>query len=95
VRGACDPLIGTTAVGPAPVGIAAFGKSVLTTSSNRFAQPSDPQTIVMVDAQQRTVTGSVMVGAFPREIAVDATGIFVSNYNSSSLTGLDAVKLGL
>lgn len=93
----CDPLIATTAVGPAPVGLALLkgGKYVAVANSNRFAAPQANQTVSFVAAAQATLVGQVGAGAFPREMDADLAALFVSNANSLSVTGIDLTTLAL
>jgi len=93
----CDPLLSTTAVGAAPVGLAFLpGASALAiANSDRFAQPDARQTVMILDAGRAragatgALVGQIAVGMFPREIAGDASALFVSNYNSESISGID------
>jgi DNA-binding beta-propeller fold protein YncE len=97
----CDPFLSTTAVGPAPVGVAlvAAGAGVAVADSNRFLQPNTNQTVMILDAQRAragasgAIVGQVTVGAFPREIDDDAKALFVSNFNSSTISGIDLTGL--
>lgn len=93
----CNPVRSETAVGPSPVGVTVLdgGKAVAVANSNRFAAPTQPQTVSFVSAASPALLGQVTVGAFPREMDADGTALFVSNYNSSSVSGLDLTKLAL
>jgi DNA-binding beta-propeller fold protein YncE len=93
----CNPLLSTTAVGPAPVGVAFVdnGKAIAIADSNRFNQPTMNQTVMFVSTATATTLGEVTVGAFPREIDTDATALMVSNYDSQSVSSLDPTKLPL
>ena len=93
----CNPVRSETAVGPAPVGVTVLdgGKAVAVANSNRFQAPTLPQTVTFVSASSPVLLGQVTVGAFPRELDADATALFVSNFNSQSLSGLDLTKLAL
>ena len=93
----CNPVRSEVAVGAAPVGVTVLdgGKAVAVANSNRFAAPSQPQTVTFVSAASATLLGQVTVGAFPRELDADGTALFVSNYNSQSLSGLDLGGLAL
>lgn len=76
---ASDPthaLLATVPVGPAPVGIALVdnGAGLLVACSNRFASPTAPQSVMLLDTQralhgQSAVVGSIPVAAFPREFS--------------------------
>jgi DNA-binding beta-propeller fold protein YncE len=93
----CTPVLATVAVGPAPVGLTLIrsGTAVAITSSNRFAAPADNQTVTFVNVGRAlagspdALVGQVTVGAFPREVAADGDALFVSNFNSSSISGID------
>jgi DNA-binding beta-propeller fold protein YncE len=93
----CTPVLATVAVGPAPVGLTLIrgGTAVAITSSNRFAAPADNQTVTFVNVARAlsgapdALVGQVTVGAFPREVAADGDALFVSNFNSSTLSGID------
>jgi len=90
----CEPRLATIAVGHAPVGLAFTGTNRLAVAnSNRFLAPNMNQTVMLIDASGGSVLGQVGVGAFPREIDDDKTAMFVSNYNSSSIDGIDLTKL--
>jgi len=93
----CNPLRSETAVGAAPVGVAVLdgGKAVAVANSNRFLEPNAPQTVMFVSASSPALLGQVTVGAFPREIDADATALFVTNYDSQSVSGVDLTKLAL
>jgi DNA-binding beta-propeller fold protein YncE len=99
----CDPLLGTVAVGAAPVGITLLNGAsrVAVANSNRFEQPYTKQTVMILDADRAragdgdSVIGQITVGAFPREITGDSSALFVTNFNSSSLSGIDLTDLGL
>jgi len=93
----CDPLLSTTAVGPAPVGMTllAGGSGVAVANSNRWLEPDADQTVMILDANRAVAGGAsaieaqISVGAFPRELAGDATSLFVTNYDSDSISGID------
>lgn len=93
----CTPVRATIPVGPAPVGIALLRSDALiaVANSNRFASPSANQTVSFVHVQRAlggakdAVIGQATVGAFPREIGQDGDTIFVSNFNSQSISTLD------
>jgi DNA-binding beta-propeller fold protein YncE len=97
----CNPLRSTTAVGPAPVGLAFVGggAAVAVANSNRFAQPNSDQTVMLIDAAKAlggaggAVVGQVTVGAFPREMDDDANALFVSNFDSQSVSGMNLQAL--
>jgi DNA-binding beta-propeller fold protein YncE len=93
----CNPLLSTTAVGPAPVGLSLIdsGKVVGVANSNRFLEPSMNQTVMFVSVANPTVLGQVTVGAFPREIDADTMDLFVSNYDSNSVSGMVMGQLAL
>ncbi len=87
----CNPLRTSVAVGPAPVGLALLrgGAGVAVANSNRFAGATENQTVTFVGTARALVVGQATVGAFPREIAVDGDEVFVSNFNSRSVSRLE------
>lgn len=92
----CTPVRATVAVGPAPVGLALVrgGAGLVVADSNRFAAPSANQTVTIVGTAKAlagapSVVGQLTVGAFPREVASDGDVVFVSNFNSQSVSGFD------
>ena len=102
----CDPLLSRTAVGPAPVGLAfvAGGSGVAVANSNRFLEPNTDQTVMILDTARALAGGidggadaaivaEIAVGAFPREISADSTDLFVTNYDSDSISGIDLTTL--
>ena len=93
----CNPLLSMTAVGPAPVGLAILdgGKVVAVADSNRFLEPTMDQTVMFVGVSSASVLGQVTVGAFPREIDADTSDLFVSNYDSESVSGMVLGQLPL
>lgn len=93
----CNPLRSATPVGPAPVGVTTIdeGKVVAVASSNRFLEPTKPQTVVLVAASSKALLGQITVGAFPRELDGDATSLFVSNFDSKTVSGIDLAALAL
>lgn len=100
---ASDPghaLLATVPTGPAPTGIAVIdnGAGLLVTCSNRFASPTAPQEVMLIDTQralhgQSALAGSIAVGAFPREIALDQSLALVTNFGSQSLSLIDTTTL--
>jgi DNA-binding beta-propeller fold protein YncE len=93
----CTPVLAIVPVGAAPVGLALLrgGAGVAVASSNRFAAPSASQTVGLVSTKRAlagapgALVAQVTVGAFPREIARDRDTLFVSNFNSNSISGID------
>lgn len=93
---ACEPPLATIAVGPAPVGLAFTSPTrIAVANSNRFLQPDTNQTVMLIDTQTDggRVLGQIGVGAFPREMDGDGSALFVSNYNSKSISGIDLTGL--
>lgn len=101
-----DPLhaqIAKVPVGVAPVGVTVVdgGKKVLTANSNRFAaSPSGKSTLTVINAAKITsgkdaILGTVVAGAFPREMKVTADGktLLVTNFASQSLQIVDVARL--
>jgi DNA-binding beta-propeller fold protein YncE len=92
----CDPLLAEIAVGASPVGIRLFGGGLglAVANSDRFATGNTNQTLMFLDVadalagKSTAVRGQATVGAFPREIAADATGLVVSNFKSQSVSGM-------
>lgn len=92
----------SVAVGPAPVGMALIdgGKVLVVANSNRFLAPQSPQTLTVLDTQQalmgKTATlATIKVGAFPRELELEANGqtLLLTNYDSDTLSIIDVTKL--
>ncbi len=88
-------LVATIPVGPAPVGLAMIdsGAAILVANSNRFLAPTANQTAMVVSVAKRAVVGQIGVGAFPRDVVADGASAFLSNYDSSTLSGFDVAKL--
>jgi DNA-binding beta-propeller fold protein YncE len=90
----CEPRLATVTVGPAPVGLAFAGPTrIAVANSNRFLEPTMNQTVMWLDANAAAVLGQIGVGAFPREMDDDVSALFVSNYDSSSISGIDLMSL--
>lgn len=97
-----NALVGSVVVGPVPtgMGIAQNGQIMLVANSNRFAQPRQPQMLSVlsvhniIQGQPATLT-SIKVGEFPREVTVenDDQTVLLTNFNSNSLTIINATKL--
>jgi DNA-binding beta-propeller fold protein YncE len=100
---ASDPghaLLATVPTGPAPTGMALIenGSDLLIACSNRFAGPTTRQDVMLLDTQralhgQSALVGSIPVGAFPREIALDQSLALVTNFGSQSLSVIDTTTL--
>lgn len=94
-------LLATVPVGLAPTGIALVhdGAELLVACSDRFAAPSAPQSVLLLDTQRALSgqaaarVGSIAVGAFPREVSLDQSVALVTNYGSQSLSLIDTTKL--
>jgi DNA-binding beta-propeller fold protein YncE len=87
-------LLGSATVGqsPVPVAVANRGSLVLVGNSDRFEPAPTPQTLNLVDAHLletggNAVIGSLVTGAFPREMAVSPDGhvVYLSNYGSNTV----------
>ena len=96
-------LVGQVPVGSAPVGVAVVngGRQVIVTNSNRFAgSASDGQSLTVIDATRvaagaSAVVGSILAGAFPRELRVTADGrtLFLTNFGSRTIQMVDLARL--
>lgn len=89
-------------VGTAPVGIALIknGLVAVVANSNRFSATTRPQTLSLLGTadvltRQPAHLGTLTVGAFPREMAQSADGryLFVTNFDSDSVTAFDVSRL--
>jgi hypothetical protein len=87
-------------VGPAPVGLALIhhDSEIIVADSNRFARGLSPQTLTLVDATRAlmgrpALLGTLAVGSFPRELALDGPTLLVTNYTSASLSLIDLSQL--
>ena len=97
--------VGTAPVGEAPVPVTVIdgGKKVVAGNSNRFAVGSAPQTLSILDAakmeqkSENAALGTIVSGAFPRELSVSTDGhtLFLTNAGSSSLQVIDIDNLPL
>jgi len=93
-------LVASIAVGPAPVGLALIrqGAQIIVADSNRFAGGRSPQTLTLIDVKQAlaghpALLGTIAVGSFPRELALDGQTLLLTNYNSATLSLIDLSKL--
>jgi DNA-binding beta-propeller fold protein YncE len=90
----CEPRLATVAVGPAPVGLTFTSATRLAVAnSDRFAPTGTDSTVMLLDATNASVLGQIAVGSFPREMDSDGMALFVSNYASQSIGGIDLTKL--
>ncbi len=69
-------------------------------NSARRVHPQTPQTLSMLDVKQAlqgkdVLLASIDVGAFPRELTLEASGqtLLLTNYNSNTVTMIDVAKL--
>jgi DNA-binding beta-propeller fold protein YncE len=95
VDGAAATPIAVVPVGAAPVGLhfLRHGTLLAVANSNRFAEPSSPQTISFVDVAKGlagasdALVGTVAAGAFPRELVSsrDGSKLYVTNFGSASV----------
>jgi 6-phosphogluconolactonase (cycloisomerase 2 family) len=95
IAGSADARLATIAVGsnPVPVAITPDGRYVLVGTTNRFgAGGAIPGKLVVVDAARKRVIGEIPVGRFPRELAVGADNVFLSNNRSDTITIFDASR---
>lgn len=98
-----NALLGRVPLGTAPVGIAVIddGRKIVVTNSNRFAgDPTDRQTLNVVDASKisagaEAVMGVIPAGAFPREMRVTSDGrvLLLTNFGSRSVQMIDLTRL--
>jgi 6-phosphogluconolactonase (cycloisomerase 2 family) len=98
-------LIASVPVGESPVGVAAVkdGSTIVVTDSARFAADrSEHQKLTFVNAARigtdsAAVTGTVEVGAFPRELYLTPDGgtLLVSNAGSNSLTAINLAAVSV
>jgi DNA-binding beta-propeller fold protein YncE len=98
-------LIGSVAVGSAPVGLAVFenGKKIIATNSNRFSVGGDDrQSFTVVDpmkigSNNNAVLGDIPTGAFFRELTVtaDQGTLLVTNFRSKSLELINLPRMHL
>jgi DNA-binding beta-propeller fold protein YncE len=102
LSGAGGALLASVTVGPAPVGLALIdkGAALVVANSNRFQEPDTPQSLTVLDARHiRTgragVLATLKVGAFPRELTLEANGatLLLTNYDSDTLSIIDVTKL--
>ncbi len=98
-------LLGSIAVGPAPVGLVVVekGRRIIATNSNRFSgEGDDRQTLTVIDATKvgfsdDVVLGHIPAGAFPREITVtaDQKTLLVANFRSKTVELVDLSRVRL
>ena len=95
-------LLSETPVGQSPVGhtFIAGGAGIAVANSFRFETPVPNGTIMIVDTaaalagSSGAVKGQITVGQFPREMTADATSLFVSNFDSMTISGIDLQNVG-
>jgi DNA-binding beta-propeller fold protein YncE len=94
--------LATIPTGTAPTGEALVddGTVLVVTNSNRFSQPDQPQTLSVFDTKQAlqghaALLATIHVGAFPRELDLEANGqtLLLTNYNSDTLSFINVAKL--
>ncbi|WP_126554516.1 YncE family protein [Dictyobacter kobayashii] len=92
--------IASLAVGPAPVGLALIRQDteLIVADSNRFAGNRSPQTLTLINVKQAlaghpALLGTIAVGSFPRELALDGQTLLLTNYTSATLSLIDLSKL--
>jgi DNA-binding beta-propeller fold protein YncE len=90
--------VGMAPVGSAPVPIAVIdnGGKVVAGNSNRFAGPTEPSSLTVLDTAKMqggaaATLGTIPAGAFPREMAISSDGrtLFLTNFSSQSLQAID------
>ncbi len=93
-------LLATVPVGPDPTGLLLVngGADVLVANSNRVTGGTSSETLSVVSTQralagQTAVTGSIPVGAWPRELAPDGNLAILTNFTSNSISLIDTTKL--
>lgn len=95
-------LLASLPVGPEPVGIALLNNDsvIAVANSNRFAQDQTPQTVMLLDTQKAlagkpALLKTIRAGIFPRELSTTPDGqtLFVTNYNSNTLTIINIARL--
>jgi hypothetical protein len=75
------------------------GTGLAVANSDRFLEPNTDQTVMILDTTRAlpggagggdggAIVAEITVGAFPREISADSTDLFVTNYDSSSISGI-------
>ena len=76
------------------------GAVLVVTNSNRFNQPQLPQSLTVFNTKQAlqgkaALVATIDVGAFPRELTLEASGqiLLLTNYNSNTLGVIDVAKL--
>ena len=95
-------LLSETPVGQSPVGHAfiAGGAGIAVANSFRFENPVPDGTIMIVNTaaalagSNGAVKGRITVGQFPREMTADATSLFVSDFDSMTISGIDLQNIG-
>lgn len=95
-------LLATVDVGPAPIGLALVQSDdvLIVANSNGFQQPQQPQTLTVLGVRsviegKPAVLSTIKVGAFPRELTLeaDAQTVLLTNFNSNTLLIIDSAKL--
>jgi DNA-binding beta-propeller fold protein YncE len=87
-------------VGEAPVGLALVNNDtrVVIADSNRFGAPGAGSDLRVVETDaalhgQPAVLGTIPVGSFPREMAVNGNTLLVTNYDSGQVEAIDTRTL--
>lgn len=88
------------APGAAPVGLILIRQDseIVVANSNRFTGGQSSETIILIDVKRAlsgrsALLGSLTVGSFPREMALDGQTLLLTNYNSNALSLIDISKL--
>jgi DNA-binding beta-propeller fold protein YncE len=100
LKDSAQALVASLAVGPAPVGLALIRQDaeIIVADSNRFAGSRSPQTLTLINVKQALIghpalLGTIAVGSFPRELALDGQTLLLTNYTSATLSLIDLSKL--
>jgi DNA-binding beta-propeller fold protein YncE len=96
-----NALIARVPVGVNPVGLIVLreGAWVVATNSNRFGDPTIPQSLVVIDAHNlksdSAVLGTIPAGIFPRELRVtnDQRTLLLTNFVSKNVAVIDIARM--
>ena len=96
-----NALIARVPVGVNPVGLIVLrnGAWVVATNSNRFGDPTIPQSLVVIDAHKlksdSAVLGTIPAGIFPRELRVtsDQRTLLLTNFVSKNVAVIDIARI--
>ncbi len=92
--------VSTPGVGPVGLVLVKHDAELIVANSARFSQPNSPQILGVLDVKQAlqgqsTVLAEIHVGAFPRELSLEADDqtLLLTNYNSDTINIIDVTKL--